>query len=117
MCHTFSLPFSQFYGSFFISHGFPDFEGIFSKTQGFLRKQRQHNSLSENIVQWSSRYKKKKDRNPSFRDCFLELTWKWLSLEITKNFMENNHQASILLKLVFSQIVVVISSKFFKIFL
>ena len=41
MCYTVSLPFSQSHGSFFISHGFTNFEQIFSQTHSFLRKETQ----------------------------------------------------------------------------
>ena len=39
VCHTVSLPFSRSHGELFISHGFTNFEPMFSLTHSFLRKQ------------------------------------------------------------------------------
>ena len=40
MCHTFSVPFSQSHGRFFISHRFTNFERTFSQTHSFLKKKK-----------------------------------------------------------------------------
>ena len=41
VCHTVSLSFSRSQGKFFISHGFTNFERIFSQAHSFLKKQTQ----------------------------------------------------------------------------
>ena len=93
---TVSLPFLWSHGRFFISHGLTVFKWVFSQTHSFLRKKVNTIPCQNNIVAWSSTHKKK------------------AVLGISKNSIQNIHQASILLKLNFSQTVFVIVWKFFR---
>ena len=85
---TVSLPFSRFYGSFFISHGFTNFKWIFFKTHSFLRKQTQaaHSNAAEERI--SSIINKNKTDSRSF----LSLSWALLFIVLEKTYIDNPFQ-------------------------
>ena len=90
MCHTVLLPLSQ--PQFFISHSFRNFEWIFSQTKKITRATQSPVKKYRSMV---STYKK---------IVILDLD----NPRITKDSVENTHQASIWLKLFFSWIAFVI---------
>ena len=83
MCHTVSLPFSRSHGRFFISHGFTNFEQMFSKTHNFLKKQTQAAHSNVNKEHISSMTNKIKTSIHSF----LSLTWALLFIMLVKTYI------------------------------
>ena len=84
VCHTTSLPFSWSHSSFFISHGFTNFERIFSQTLNSLRKETlaAHSKAAEECI--SSMINKNKT---SFRSS-LSLRWALFHCEDTVKTLE-----------------------------
>ena len=80
VCHTVSLPFSRSHGRFFISHGFTNFERIFSRTYSFLKKQTQVTHFNVNKERISSMINKNKT---SIRSS-LSLSWALLFIMLVK---------------------------------
>ena len=60
VCHTISLPSSRSHNGFLISHGFTNFERIFSQTHSFIKKQTQAAHSDDNKERISSMINKKK---------------------------------------------------------
>ena len=64
VCHTVSLPFSRYHDRFLISHGFTNFERIFSQNYSFLKKQTQAAHSNVNKERMSSMINKNKTSIP-----------------------------------------------------
>ena len=71
VCHTVSLSFSRYHDRFLISHGFTNFERIFSQNYSFLKKQTQAAHSNVNKERISSMINKNKRSIRSY----LSLTW------------------------------------------
>ena len=95
--HTVSLPFSRSHGRFFISHGFTNFEQIFSqKTHSFLKTQAAHSNAAKELISSIINNNKASSRNS------LSLSWALLFIVLFKTHIDNPLQwkpASDLLKI------------------
>ena len=84
LSHTSSLPFSQSYGRFFISHAFKNFEQIFSQIHSFLKKQTQGVHSNVNKEHISSMINKNKTSIWSS----LSLSWALLFIMLVKTHID-----------------------------
>ena len=116
-CHTVSMPFSQFHGRFLISHSFLNFKWIFPQTQ-FPKKANRGNKIPCQKISQHGPLNTKKIIINNFviinSEASTMSTLEEPDPGITKNYMENIHQVSILIKVIFLEIVFVMTWKFFQ---
>ena len=85
---TVSLPFSLSRGRFFISHGFPNFERIFSQTHSFLKKTNKQTQAAYSDAA-EERISRMINKSKTSSHSSLYLSWKLLLIKLVKTHIDN----------------------------